>query len=230
MQIRLENLQHTYHSPTGTAHQVLNIADWQLESGQQVLIRGVSGSGKTTLFNVLSGLLRPTNGTVFFDDIALHKLYPAQCDRFRAQYIGYIFQNHYLLNQLSAIENVVMPMAFAKQLSPAQRRKRAQQLLEQVGLAEFVHYRPRQLSTGQRLRVAVARALANKPHLLLADEPTAALDADSTEQVMDLIQASCREQDAILLIASHDPKLSERFEMVVNLQNGRLSMPERALA
>ena len=223
MIIRLQGVSHTYKTPTGDARIVLRLDDWTLTSGDQVLLRGVSGSGKTTLFNIAAGLLRPTQGAVWFDQTSLYKLPEQTRDRFRARMIGYIFQTHHLLPQLSALENVVMPMAFARKTAPKTWRPDAARLLERVGLGDYVDYHPAQLSTGQRLRAAVARALATQPPLVLADEPTAALDPENSQLVIDLLETVCRENNAILLVASHDPALSARFTQEVHLQAGRLS-------
>jgi putative ABC transport system ATP-binding protein len=182
----------------------------------------VSGSGKTTLLNILAGLLTPTRGEVHLDETALFRLSEAGRDRFRAQHVGYVFQNHNLLNALTALENVIMPMMFAAKLPPQQRRPRARRLLEVIGLGDAANRHPAQLSAGQRMRVAVARALANRPEIMLADEPTAALDQDSAHVVMDLIQQTCREEGASLLVASHDPALACRFDAVVHLRAGSI--------
>lgn len=222
MSLRVENLGHVYQSPVGEARTVLHIPAWTVQTGEQLLIRGVSGSGKTTLFNILAGLLHPTQGTVWYDQQSLYALPEEQRDRFRARQTGYVFQNHHLLPALTALENVVMPMAFARSVPAARWRTRARDLLAQVGLADYLAYRPGQLSTGQRLRVALARALANTPRLLLADEPTAALDAASGQVVMDLLQTVCHEHNAMLLVASHDPAWVTRFAQVLDLTNGGL--------
>lgn len=226
MSIQLDDIVHIYHSPSQEARPVLQIESWHLNAGDQYLVRGVSGSGKTTLFNIMTGLLHPTKGGVRYDDTSLYSLSEAQRDRFRARNIGYIFQNHFLLNTMSAVENVEMPMAFARALPPAQWRSRASDLLTQVGLADRLHYRPAQLSTGQRMRVAVARALANQPGAIFADEPTAALDEGSSDKVMDLIQQTCRANNAILLVASHDPALTRRFTQFADLEAGHLRLSE----
>lgn len=230
MNVGFEDLVHTYKSPGGEARTVLDIACWQVGGGQQILLRGVSGSGKTTLFNIAAGLLAPTRGAVRYDDQDLYALPPGARDRFRARHIGYVFQTHYLLAPLTALENVVMPMAFARKHPSAQWKRDARELLARVGLTDYVTYRPAQLSTGQRLRVAVARALANGPSLLLADEPTAALDAEAAQTVMDLVQAICRENDASLIVASHDPALAARFPVAVDLQHGQLHTQPRMQA
>jgi len=222
VKIRVEGLRHTYRGRGLEARTVLDIADWQTQAGAQVLLRGISGSGKTTLLNVLAGLLPPTAGQVWLDEQMIYNLTEAQRDRLRAQRIGYVFQIHLLVPMLSALENVEMPLVFGGQRSAAQRHRQAFDLLEKVGLAEFARHRPVQMSTGQRLRVAVARALVNRPALVLADEPTAALDSSAGSAVMDLMQKICREQNATLLVASHDPALNARFEQVVTLQDGRI--------
>lgn len=227
MQIRVQQLKHIYKSPSAENHKVLDIPAWKLAAGQQILVRGVSGSGKTTLFNIIAGLMKPTGGVVYYDDTAIYSLPEAQRDRLRAQYVGYVFQTHYLLNTLTALENVVMPMMFAGAIPPEQRRKHAKSLLAQVGLEKFENYRPSQLSTGQRMRVSVARALANQPSLILADEPTAALDTETGLSVMALLQEACRQQDAILLVASHDPLLLGRFNTVADLKAGLLTISEK---
>lgn len=221
MSLRVENLSHTYTGAGLEARTVLQIEAWALAPGDQVLLRGISGSGKTTLLNILAGLLTPTTGQVWLDGHALYAMAEAQRDRFRAQRIGYVFQVHHLLPALTALENVMMPMAFAG-VAPQRCRARAEMLLSRLGLAEFAHHYPAQLSAGQRLRVAVARALANNPQLLLADEPTAALDHEAGQRVMDLLQETAHQNNAILLVASHDPALMERFDQMVDLHSGRL--------
>jgi len=222
--LRYEALQHRYPTPDGKGRQVIDIEAWTMDAGQQVLLRGISGSGKTTLFNITAGLLPPTTGRVWLANQALYDLTEAARDRLRAAQIGYIFQNHHLLPALTAQENIIAPMSFAGLHPRSTWATRALELLAALGLANFAAYRPAQLSTGQRMRVAVARALANTPRLLLADEPTAALDAEAGQQVMDFIQATCREQQIALIVASHDPSLSARFAQHWALRGGQLAM------
>ena len=222
MNIRIEQVRHTYAGRDIDTRTVLAIAQWSVATGTQVLLRGVSGSGKTTLLNVLAGLLPPTSGQVWLNEQMIYHLPEAQRDRLRAQQIGYVFQIHLLVPTLSALENVEMPLVFAGVKAGAQRRRQALALLEKVGLADFARHRPVQMSTGQRLRVAVARALVNRPALILADEPTAALDSATGSAVMDLLQQMCGEQGATLLVASHDPALNARFAQVVTLQDGQI--------
>lgn len=226
MDLRLEGISHTYVSPSGEPRRVLDIPAWSLAPGDQVMLRGVSGSGKTTLFNICAGLMRPSSGNVYYGEQSLYALPEQVRDRFRAQHIGYIFQSHYLVSALTAQDNVMMPMMFAGKVPASKRRARAKDLLDTVGLADHAAYYPNQMSTGQRLRVGIARALANMPDVLLADEPTAALDTDAAETVMDYVQTACREANAVLVVASHDPALSARFPQVVHLKNGQLVVNE----
>ncbi|MEZ4860371.1 MAG: ABC transporter ATP-binding protein [Caldilineaceae bacterium] len=220
MKICVEELRQTYTGRGIELRTVLTLPHWSVPTGAQVLLRGVSGSGKTTLLNILAGLLPPSAGKVWLDEQMIYDLPEAQRDRLRAQRIGYVFQIHLLVPTLTALENVEMPLVFGGKFSTAQRRQQATALLDAVGLGDFRKHRPVQLSVGQRLRVAVARALVNRPALLLADEPTAALDRTAGDLVMDLIQRLCREAGTTLLVASHDPALEMRFDQVVTLQNG----------
>lgn len=222
MSLIVENLTHAYTSPGLSERAVLDIPHWQVEAGEQVLLRGISGSGKTTLMNILAGLLRPTQGEVTVDGYRLFAHSEAKRDRFRAGRIGYVFQMHHLISNLSAQENVEMPLIFAGKGDYIQRRLLSRALLTRLGLAEFTQHRPGQLSTGQRLRVTVARSLITRPHLLLADEPTAALDPYARDSVMEMLQEICREEKAILIVASHDPVLNRRFDRVVDLEAGKL--------
>lgn len=222
MDVCCEGLRHTYRTTALEERTVLDIASWQACAGEQVLLRGISGSGKTTLLNILAGLLPPTTGTVRIGGQSLYELRESQRDRLRATTIGYIFQMHHLAPTLTALENVEMPLVFGRQLDGRARRTRAGELLAAVGLNEWAHYRPAQMSTGQRLRVAVARALAAQPALVLADEPTAALDEQSRDVVMALVQESCRRRGATLIVASHDPALALRFDRVLDLRHGDL--------
>ena len=222
MKLTFQKLQHVFTSPTGEPRRVLDIPSWELANGEQILLQGVSGSGKTTLFNIATGLLRPTQGVVWYDDQKLYDMREAERDRFRASAIGYIFQSHYLIRTLTTLQNVVMPLAFARQLSTHEQEQRAGELLDTLGLGDHLSDYPATLSTGQRMRVAVARSLANHPRVLFADEPTAALDTDAANMVMDMIQQTCEVDQVTLVVASHDPSLRERFQTHAVLDAGQL--------
>ncbi|MBL8134699.1 MAG: ABC transporter ATP-binding protein [Anaerolineae bacterium] len=228
--LRFESVSHTYSARGIEARTVLNIPAWSLMRGTHALLRGVSGSGKTTFFNIAAGLLRPTSGEVYLEDQPLYRLSEAARDRIRSAKVGYVFQTHHLMPGFTALENVLMPMMFAQEIPTALRRARAHDLLGAVGLANYARHRPHQLSAGQRLRVGVARALANEPLIVLADEPTAALDAASSALVMEALQTTCRANNATLLVASHDPALVVRFSVICDLHDGHLTESESAPA
>lgn len=190
---------------------VVNVGALTLAAGQQLALRGVSGSGKTTFLNLIAGILRADSGSVVIADTDMMALSESQRDRLRASSIGYVFQTFNLLQGYTALDNVKLGMAFGP---GGADRARAQALLERVGLGDRLHYRPRQLSTGQQQRVAVARALANRPKLVLADEPTGNLDPRTAGEVLRLIRDVCAENDAALLLVSHDDDVLAQFDHV----------------
>lgn len=214
----IRDLTKTYTGPDGAPTPVLDLPELTVPAKAETAIAGPSGTGKTTLFNIIAGLLRPTSGEVRVLDTPIHRLPEAKRDRFRAQHIGYIFQTSNLLAGFSALENVVLAMNFAAALPAAQRGPRARDLLDQVGLADRMHYRPAQLSSGQQQRVALARALANRPALVLADEPTAHVDHATGLRAVALLRSVCAEHGAALLLASHDRALLASCAAVVELQ------------
>lgn len=216
--LRIHNIRHTY---TGAAQPVIETEDEQFASGDLVLLRGISGSGKTTLLHILAGLLHPTEGDIRLGERSLYAFPEAVRDQIRGRLIGYVLQNHHLLPFLNTLENVILPMALAG-IDPHVRKKRALTLLEQLDLSGLTARMPAQLSTGQRQRVAIARALANQPKLLLADEPTAALDVQSGMKALTLLQEAARQSDGILIVASHDPTLEAHFSIVLDIQHGHL--------
>lgn len=223
--LEITGLRKAFATPDGSTHQVVDVPQFQLEDQTQVALRGTSGSGKTTFLHLIAGILRPDAGRVLLDGTETSALPEARSDRFRAGTVGYIFQTFNLLPGYTCLENVLLGMMFAGRLD----RARAVSLLERVGLGDRLHYRPRQLSTGQQQRVAVARALANRPRLVLADEPTGNLDAANAETALQLIRAICVEQGAALLLVSHDRAVWERFERAVDWADLQRSTAERRL-
>ena len=221
MSLTVDNLSHTYSSSNLAERNVLSHVTFTLKAGEQLLLRGISGSGKTTLINILAGLLSPTSGNVTLGNQDIYAMAEAERDEWRRKTIGYVFQTHQLLPLLNAWENVAMPLAFAG-VSRGESKSQAVALLESVGLADHAANRPKQLSTGQRQRVAIARALINQPKLILADEPTAALDEGAAADALVLLQERCKKQNTILIVASHDPLLDGRFERVADLNYGNL--------
>jgi putative ABC transport system ATP-binding protein len=209
----IRELVKTYPAPSGTRTEVLRIPALELQAGQQAALRGESGLGKTTLMHIIAGILEPDSGLVSVGGTALTGLSESRRDRFRAERLGYVFQTFNLLQGLTALENVSLGLAFGRGV----QAKAALAALDRVGLADRAHYLPRQLSTGQQQRVAVARALANRPCLILADEPTGNLDTNRGRKVIDLLRASAAELGAALLVASHDPEVLGAFEQVIDL-------------
>ncbi|HTE15590.1 MAG TPA: ATP-binding cassette domain-containing protein [Burkholderiales bacterium] len=198
----LQNLTHAYN---GTA--VLNVASWQAEQGAQWLMLGPSGSGKTTLLHVLAGILRPTSGQVTVADQDLIALSPSALDHFRGKHIGIVLQRLHLIDSLSVMNNLLLAQYMAGE---AQDAARVREVLASLDLADKASAHPHELSHGQAQRVAVARAVVNKPKLLLADEPTSNLDDTRCVQVLDLLQAQARACGATLVIATHDQRIKAR--------------------
>jgi len=208
--LEIQQLQKTFPHPDGTAHGVIDIAQLQLSVGEELAVAGESGSGKSTLLNLIAGILTPDSGRVVVDGREVTALSEPARDRWRAATVGYVFQSFNLLQGYSCLENVLLAMAFGRGVD----RGRAEQLLRRVGLSDRLHYRPRQLSSGQQQRVAVARALANRPKLVLADEPTGNLDHRNAREVVALIRETCREAGAALLLVSHDREVLSQFSRV----------------
>ncbi|HEV2953760.1 MAG TPA: ABC transporter ATP-binding protein [Candidatus Dormibacteraeota bacterium] len=192
-----------------------------LFDGSYVAVMGPSGSGKSTLANLLGGLDTPDVGQVVVDGKDLAHMSDGERSRYRNRSIGYIFQSFNLQPTLTALQNVTMPMVFAG-VAGRERRQRAEQALEHVGLADRMNHRPTQLSGGQRQRVAIARALVNRPRLILADEPTGNLDSARGQEIMELIVALHREKGISLLVITHDQEVANHAQQVLHLRDGRL--------
>jgi putative ABC transport system ATP-binding protein len=191
-----------------------------IEAGEYVAIMGPSGSGKSTLMNVLGGLDRPTEGSYRLQGEEVGSLSSDRLARFRNRNIGFVFQSFNLLPRLSALQNVALPMIYGG-LPPKARKARAVELLQAVGLGERLANRPTQLSGGQQQRVAIARSLANEPNLLLADEPTGALDERTGEEVMDLFESLNREGKTIVIV-THDAEVAARAARTVRMRDGHI--------
>lgn len=222
MALHLHELSKRYVGPDGSAVPVIDVPQFDLADGEQVALVGGSGTGKTTLLHLIAGILTPDGGRIVYDNLNgqpvaatdIARLGESERDVFRGRYVGYIFQTHHLLPGFTALENVLLGMSFTgRSYDPAW----AKHLLQEVGLTERLNYKPEKLSVGQQQRVAVARALANRPKLVLADEPTGALDPKNAQAVLDLIRALCTEVGASLLLVSHDPQISQQFQRVVSL-------------
>jgi ABC-type lipoprotein export system ATPase subunit len=212
--LEIENLRKSFTTPEGDVHSVIRLERLTLEAGAELAVRGGSGSGKTTLLHLISGLHTPDEGVIRIAGETMTGRSERDRDRLRARRIGYIFQAFHLLHGLTVIENLLVAMRFGEKEDPA----RARALLERVGLTPRAGYLPSRLSVGQQQRVAVARALANAPALVLADEPTGSLDPERARDALKLIRDVCRENGAALVLVSHDPAILTSFERVLTLE------------
>jgi putative ABC transport system ATP-binding protein len=217
-------LRRSFVSPEGSAKLIVDVPHFSLAAGQQLALRGESGSGKTTFLHLIAGILAADSGSVRIGECDLAALSEHGRDRLRAENMGYIFQTFNLLQGYSCLENVLLGMAFGGGAD----RPRAIAMLERVGLSQRLHHLPRQLSTGQQQRVAVARALANRPKLVLADEPTGNLDRKNAREALALIRETCREHGASLLLVSHDVEVLGEFEHVGNFAEINRALQEAA--
>lgn len=215
MSLILEGIKKSYRQPGGESVQVLDVDQFELAQGEQVVLVGSSGGGKTTLLNVIAGITSPDEGKVVVDGTEITKLSEPARDRFRALRVGFVFQTFNLLQAFSALENVLLGMSFT---GASVNRKLAKDLLDRVGLSHRLNNRPKQLSVGEQQRVAVARALANQPRLLLADEPTANVDSANQSNVLKLIKDACSDNSITLLMVTHAPEVASEFSRVEKLK------------
>ncbi len=222
MLLELSQVSKSYGQPGGPMTPVLRGVDLRVELGQSVAIIGRSGSGKTTLLNLIGTLDRPTSGTVRLGGRDLAPLSDKELASVRRQEIGFVFQSHHLLPQLTVMENVLLPLLAERRRTRAADAQRAQSLLDRVGLAQRLHHRPSQLSGGEQQRVAVVRALIHQPRLLLADEPTGSLDDDSARGLGDLLTQLNREENLTLIVVTHALPLAARMQTQYTLQAGHL--------
>ena len=200
---------------------VLKDINLQVEEGEYVAIMGPSGSGKSTLMNIIGCLDKPTKGTFRLDGQKVLEQKENQVAEVRLKSIGFVFQNFQLLPKLSALDNVALPLIYAG-VKKKERRKRAQIALERVGLGDRLHFVPNQLSGGQKQRVAIARAMVNNPKILLADEPTGALDSKSSHQVMELFEELNKEGVTVIMI-THDAGVAQCAKRIVDIFDGEIS-------
>jgi lipoprotein-releasing system ATP-binding protein len=225
--VKAENIYKEYPDPFGgTPVVVLKEISIAVKAGEAVAVVGPSGSGKSTLLNIVSGMDTPTSGTVIFEDREMAEMSPVEMALVRNRNIGFIFQLHHLLPQCTALENVLIPTL------PFRRKKgsnaagggvRACELLERVGLGGRVNHRPSELSVGERQRVAVARAFINLPDIVLADEPTGSLDAESSALLGELLLDLSRNESIALVVVTHSTDLAEMMGRICRLKNGSLS-------
>ncbi len=220
MLIQVENVykQYTQHK---TIIEVLREVHLRIVAGEMVAIVGPSGAGKTTLLHVMGGLDRPTKGTIRYDDVELLQLSDDRLADFRNRHIGFVFQSHHLLPEFSALENTMMPALIQRRRKPEAQRE-ARELLANIGLGDRLHHRPGELSGGEQQRVAVARALINKPDVILADEPTGNLDRATGQSMQKLLRWLNEELKQTFVIVTHDREFAADMDRAISLIDGEV--------
>lgn len=216
MSLLLENVKKSYREPDGSALPILDIERFEIKAREQAVLIGESGSGKSTLLNVISGITTADSGKVTIAGTEIASMPEVVRDRFRAERIGFVFQTFNLLPAFSALENVLLGMSFSRKKAS---RERAKELLALVGLEHRLQHRPKQMSVGEQQRVAVARALANQPKLLLADEPTANVDVSNQETILKLLREACTQHEIAMLLVTHSREVASQFERVETLSD-----------
>jgi putative ABC transport system ATP-binding protein len=209
-----------------TEVRALDGVDLHIRKGEMTAIMGPSGSGKSTLLAILGCLDVPTDGTYQLDGINVEKMSDDQLAAVRRQKIGFVFQQFNLLARASALENVMLPLTYAG-IGGRDRKRRATEALERVGLGDRMHHRPKELSGGQQQRVAIARALANEPAIILADEPTGALDSKTGTEIIALFQKLHREAEQTVIYVTHDPFIARHTDRIIRVADGQITGDER---
>ena len=220
--LRLKNVKKTYKEANGHSLPILDIPSFEVDHGEQMVLIGPSGSGKTTLLHVIAGIVTADPGSeVWIDGVNMQSRSESGRDHLRAMKLGYVFQTFNLLPGFTALENVLLGMTFGKRKKDTAR---AHELLDRVGLSHRLKHRPTAMSVGEQQRVAVARALANRPAVLLADEPTANVDPANQEQIVELIRDTCREERISMVLVTHSMDVAAKFDRVDRLQDLNLVM------
>jgi putative ABC transport system ATP-binding protein len=218
--ITLRQLTKRYEGLGGDVVALRSI-DLDIRAGEFLVVTGKSGAGKTTLVNLLTGLDRATSGEIWVSGKPVHRLSAGQAAQWRGETVGVVFQSFELLPSLTVLRNVMLPMDFAHKFSMRERRERAMHLLEQVGIADHARKRPGEVSGGQRQRVGIARAMANDPPILVADEPTGSLDSATTDAVLDVFERLAGQGKTVFLV-THDPDIVERGTRAITLADGEI--------
>ena len=218
--VRLENVVKTYSMGESEVHALQGIS-FQIEQGEFLSIMGPSGSGKSTCMNMIGCLDRPTSGLVEINGKETAKMTEKELAVLRNQTVGFVFQQYHLIASMNVLENVMLPLKYAH-VEKAERVERAKKALESVGLADRIKHRPHELSGGQKQRVAIARAMVTNPRILLADEPTGALDSATGKQVMELFSKINKEQGTTVIIVTHDPRIGESTKRCIRILDGQL--------
>lgn len=219
--IHLDHIVKRFYEHQENELEILHGINLDVHKGEFVSIVGESGSGKTTLMNIIGILDRPTEGTYILDGISIADAKDKELSHIRNQKIGFVFQTYNLISRTSALKNVELPMLYAG-ISKKERKERAEYYLEMVGMQDRMSHKPDELSGGQKQRVAIARALSNEPSILLADEPTGALDSETGRNIMDIFHKLNHEQGKTIVLITHSKELAEETGRIVTIQDGRI--------
>jgi ABC-type lipoprotein export system ATPase subunit len=223
MLLKLQNISKSYGNPTDSTHQsVLKNLSLDVEQGETLAILGPSGAGKSTLLNIIGTLDYPDSGSIVFKDRSITELSGKELDHFRNREIGFVFQFHHLLPQCNVLENVLIPTLVDKSDSK-QKNKQAEAMLNRLGLWEHRHKKPGQLSGGECQRVAVVRSMINNPSILLADEPTGALDSKNVDAISELLLKLNKEENVTLILITHSMSLASEMGAIYELKEGQLN-------
>ena len=227
--ICLKDIRKNFFIGTPNELKVLKGIDLTVYEGEFVSIVGQSGSGKSTLMNIIGALDRPTSGEYVLDDVDIIKAKDGELSGIRNRKIGFVFQTYNLISKTNALRNVEMPMLYAG-VGRKERQRRAEELMELVGMADRMKHLPEELSGGQKQRVAIARAMANDPAIILADEPTGALDSETGRMVMDIFHKLHKEQGKTIVLITHSPELAEETERLITIKDGEIVGERRGKA
>ena len=227
--ISLRDIKKNFFIGTPNELKVLKGINLDVYEGEFVAIVGQSGSGKSTLMNIIGALDRPTSGEYILDDVDVIKAKDSELSGIRNKKIGFVFQTYNLISKTTALRNVEMPMLYAG-IGRKERQKRAEELMELVGMGDRMKHLPEELSGGQKQRVAIARAMANDPAIILADEPTGALDSETGRLVMDIFHKLHKEQGKTIVLITHSPELAEETERLITIKDGEIVGERRGKA
>lgn len=199
---------------------------FEVKKGEFCCLLGTSGSGKSTLLNLMAGIEKCSSGNITIKGKNIRKMNEKNLAKFRQRYLGFVFQSYNLINSMTALENVELPLVF-KRIRPKQRKKLAKEMLVQVGLGKRLAHKPKEMSGGQQQRVGIARAFVAKPEIVFADEPTGNLDTKTTMEVMQLIQKIARENEQTIVMVTHDPRLAAFADIIIHILDGKIQKIER---
>jgi putative ABC transport system ATP-binding protein len=219
--IEVKNLEKKYFIGTPNELLVLDDVNLKIEDGEFVALVGASGSGKSTFMNIVGALDRPTSGEYAIDGVPVHSMTQNELSDIRGKKIGFVFQSFNLMGRSNALKNVELPMLYAG-ASSKERARHAKELLELVGMGDRIHHLPNELSGGQKQRVAIARSLANDPSIILADEPTGALDSKTGDMVMDIFKKVHKEKKKTILVITHSMEVAQMTQRIITIRDGRI--------